>query len=514
MMSSQGMSQSLGGLVSVAVALVLISIGRPLRAEVRLPHILSDHGVLQREAPIHIWGWSAPNEKVEAEFHTQKRSATANKFGEWELWLAPESAGGPFTLSVKGESGTPIVYSDMLVGDVWFASGQSNMEMPLKGFGPDTPVKDGDKEIAAATKPQIRLLLVEKKTANFPQQDLTGTWTLCTPETAKEFSAVAYFFGREIQQKEHVPIGLIDSTWGGTPVEAWASFDGLASDAALMPAFASWAKFANGQTRLTAIEAEEKREDDAADAAHQPKPKHPWHPYPESWEPAQLYNGMIAPATPYAIKGVIWYQGETNSDPERAPLYSKLFSTMILDWRHKWQQGAFPFLYVQISSFNSPGESWGMLRDQQFRTLAVANTAMAVSLDVGLADNVHPPDKQTVGARLALAAEALAYGKLVEHSGPVYRAMAIEGSKARLYFSHTGSGLSAKDGKLVGFEVAGKDHKFGPADAVIEGQSVLVSTDAVAEPVYVRYAWQGFTSANLYNSFGLPTSTFTTESSY
>jgi sialate O-acetylesterase len=514
MMSSEGVFRSLGGLVSVAAALVLISTGRPLLAEVRLPHILSDHGVLQREAPIHIWGWSSPNEKIQAEFHTQKRSASANKFGEWELWLAPESAGGPFTLSVKGESGAPIVHSDMLVGDVWFASGQSNMEMPLRGFGADTPVKDGDKEIAAATKPQIRLLLVEHKTASFPQQDWTGTWTLCTPETAKDFSAVAYFFGREIQQKEHVPIGLIDSTWGGTPVEAWVSFDALASDAALMPAFASWAKFANGQTRLTAIEAEEKREDDAAEAAHQPKPKHPWHPFPQSWEPAQLYNGMIAPATPYTIKGVIWYQGETNSDPERAPLYSKLFSTMILDWRHKWQQGAFPFLYVQISSFNSPGESWGLLRDQQRRTLAVANTAMAVSLDVGLADNVHPPDKQIVGSRLALAAEALAYGKSVEYSGPVYRAQAIEGSKARIYFAHAGTGLSAKGGKLVGFEIAGKDHKFVPADAVIEGQSVLVSTDAVAEPASVRYAWQGFTSANLYNSAGLPASTFTTESSY
>jgi sialate O-acetylesterase len=211
---------------------------------------------------------------------------------------------------------------------------------------------------------------------------------------------------------------------------------------------------------------------------------------------------------------VIWYQGETNSDPERAPLYSRLFSTMILDWRHNWQQGAFPFLYVQISSFNSPGESWGMLRDQQFRTLAVANTAMAVSLDHGLADNVHPPDKQIVGGRLALAAEALAYNKPVEYSGPVYRSLAIEGSKARLYFTHAGTGLSAKGGKLVGFEIAGKDHKFVSADAVIEGQSVLVSTDAVAEPVSVRYAWQGFTSANLYNSAGLPTSTFTTETSY
>jgi sialate O-acetylesterase len=223
---------------------------------------------------------------------------------------------------------------------------------------------------------------------------------------------------------------------------------------------------------------------------------------------------MIAPATPYTIKGAIWYQGETNSPPERAPLYSKLFATMISDWRQRWNEGAFPFLYVQISSFNSPGENWGLLRDQQRRTLSVANTAMAVSLDYGLADNVHPPNKQIVAGRLALAAEALAYGKSVEYSGPAYRTMTVEGSKARLYFDHAGTGLSAKGGKLMGFEIAGKDHSYVPAEAVIEGQSVVVSTGAVAEPVSVRYAWQGFTSANLYNSAGLPTSTFTTESSY
>jgi sialate O-acetylesterase len=507
-------SRSHGGLYSVAAALVLISMSQPLQAEVKLPHILSDHGVLQRQAPIHIWGWSSPAEKIQVEFHAQKRAVAANQYGEWELWLAPESAGGPFTLSVKGESGAPIVYSDMLVGDVWFASGQSNMEMPLKGFGADTPVKDGEATAAAATQPQIRLLLVDHKTANFPQQDLTGAWTLCTPETAKDFSAVAYLFGKEIQQKERVPIGLIDSTWGGTPVEAWTSFDALAADASLMPAFASWAKFADGQTRLNLVEAEEKREDAAAVAANKPKPSHPWHPMPESWGPAQLFNGMVAPATPYSIKGVIWYQGETNSSPERAPLYNKLFSAMIRDWRERWNQGTFPFLYVQISSFNSPGENWGLLRDQQRRTLSMTNTAMAVSLDVGTAGNVHPPDKQTVAGRLALAAEALAYGKPVEYSGPVYQNMTIEGAKARIYFDHAGDGLSTKGGKLLGFEVAGKDGNFIPANAEIEGHSVVLSSNSVAEPVTVRYAWQGFTPANLYNSSGLPTSTFITDSSH
>jgi len=493
------------------LAFGLIAAAATMQAQVRLPHILSDHAVLQREAPIHIWGWAGPQEKVSVEFRAQKRVVTANEFGEWGLWLAPEAAGGPFKMEIKGETGAPIDYTDLLVGDVWFASGQSNMEMPLQGFGADTPVKNGDAEIAAATHPEIRLLRVEHKTSNFPMEDIQATWTLCTPATAKEFSAVAYFFGREINQKEHVPIGLIDSTWGGTPVDAWTSLDALSSDASLMPALASWAKFADGQTRLDEIKAQEKREDEAAEKAGKPKPKHPWHPVPESWEPGQLYNGMVAPATPYTIKGVIWYQGETNSDPQRAPLYGKLFSTMIADWRKQWRQGEFPFLFVQISSFNSPGESWGMLRDQQRRTLAVANTAMAVSLDIGLPENVHPPDKQTVGARLALAAEAMAYGRGGEYTGPVFQQVTREDGKLRVYFDHVDKGLHAKGGPLVGFEVAGKDGKFAPADAVIEGRTVVVSSAQVAEPVNVRYAWTGFTTANLYNSTDLPASTFTSE---
>ncbi len=233
-----------------------------------------------------------------------------------------------------------------------------------------------------------------------------------------------------------------------------------------MPAFATWARFADEQTRLPAVIAEEKREDAAAAAAHEPKPKHPWHPQPESWQPGALYNGMIAPLTPYSIKGVIWYQGETNSSPERAPLYEKLFSTMITGWRSAWQQGEFPFLFVQISSFNSPGESWGRLRDQQRRTLAVANTAMAVTLDVGQADNVHPPDKQTVGARLAVAALATVYGQPVEYSGPLFRQAVPEGGAMRVSFSHA-AGLRAHGDTLVGFEVAGKDHTFYPAKASI-----------------------------------------------
>jgi sialate O-acetylesterase len=508
-------------LSSAASAIVLTSVASAvLHAEVRLPHIFSDHAVLQREEPIHVWGWSSPKENIKVAFHGQTRTVAANEYGEWSIWLAPESAGGPYTLTIQGDATSdtnPTAFSDLLVGDVWFASGQSNMEIPLRGFDKDTQIKNGDAEIANSTHPEIRLLRVEQKAAAAPMDDLTGSWTPCNPTTAIDFSAVAYFFGREINEKEHVPIGLIDSTWGGTPVEAWASMDSLSADASLMPAFASWAKFADRQTRLTQVEAKEKREDEAAEAAHQPKPHHDWHPFPASWEPAQLYNGMIAPATPYTIKGFIWYQGETNSDPERAPLYNKLFTTLIGDWRHQWREGNIPFLYVQISSYNSPGESWGLLRDQQRRALAVANTAMAVTLDVGLFDNVHPPDKQTVGARLALAAESIVYGhttkdgKPIEYSGPAFRTATIENGAMRVYFDHATAALHAQGGALTGFEVAGRDGGFVPADAVIEGQTVVVKAAKVPDPVRVRYGWTGFTTANLYNAAGLPTSTFVSE---
>ena len=286
--------------------------------------------------------------------------------------------------------------------------------------------------------------------------------------------------------------------------------NGLGADASLMPAFANRARFAQNQVRMSQIIANEKREDAAAIAAHQTPPKHRWHPSPESWSPAGLYNGMVAPETAYTIKGAIWYQGETDSAPERAPMYHRLFPTLIKDWRAQWKQGDFPFLFVQISSYHSPGEIWGVVRDAQRRTLSVADTGMAVSLDVGTPDNVHPPDKQTVGARLALAARAMVYGEKTEYSGPLYRQTTTEGSALRVWFDHA-EGLRSKGTQVEGFEVAGEDHRFVPATAKIEGESVVVRSPDITAPLFVRYAWQNVTPANLYNQADLPASTFTSE---
>jgi sialate O-acetylesterase len=500
--------------LAAGVGMALLSLA--CRADVRLPHVIGDHAVLQRGRPIHLWGWATPGAHLQAHFHQQTASVEVDVIGKWSLFLAPETAGGPYVLTITGD-GPQTTISDLLVGDVWFAGGQSNMEMPLSGFPPTASIKDAAKEIAASTNPRIRLLLVEERSSDFPLNDLEETWTLCTPETAKDFSALAYFFGREIAAKENVPIGLIDSSWGGTPADAWTSLDTLGSNAALLPVFASRARFANKLTDVDEVIAAELHADAAAKAAGRALPDHPWHPYETSWLPAGLYNGMIAPYTPYAIKGFLWYQGEADSSFERAPEYRWLFPALIADWRSHWAEGNLPFLYAQISAFNSTGENWGEIRDAQRRTLAVANTAMVVTTDVGVSNNVHPADKQTVAFRMSLAARAMVYGEKLQYQSPLFRQatrdLQADGSTAlRVWFDHA-EGLNSSDKAVKGFEVAGDDHKFVAAEARVDGSTVVVSAAGVPHPVYVRYAWASFFDTNLYNAAGLPASTFSSDDS-
>jgi sialate O-acetylesterase len=492
-----------------AVALLLACYPRTATCEARLPGILSSHMVLQRDKPIHIWGWSDPEEKVTVTLHGISRTTAGDSLGNWGISLPPESSGGPYQLTVA--SSNKIVLDDVLIGDVWFASGQSNMEMPLKGW-PGAPLKNSAEEVAHAGQPQIRLLNIPHKTADFPLFNSDTSWTVCSPETAANFSALAYFFGRELATRERVPIGLIDSTWGGTVAEAWVSLQSISADAALMPVFATRAHMMETQGEMAAILAKERREDLAAKQAGQPAPHHVWHPDPASWAPAALFNGMVAPVTPYTIKGVIWYQGESNSRLAWAPMYAKIFSALIADWRAQWREGDFPFLYVQISSFTSDTtEAWAIIREAQRRSLAVANTGMAVTIDIGDPDNVHPADKQTVGARLALAARAVAYGETVEYSGPLFRQAAPENGGVRVWFDHTAHGLVAKGDALQGFEIAGDDRHFVPATASIDGETIVVSSPQVADPKYVRYGWANAPVVNLFNSEGLPASPFTSE---
>jgi len=478
-------------------------------AEVKLPKVLADHMVLQRRAPVHIWGWANDAEQVTVEFRGQTRSATADDIGRWEVDLPPGEAGGPFALTVRGTN--TVTLNDILVGDIWIASGQSNMEMPLDGFGPDLPIKDAVKEIAAANHPELRFITLAEASSDYPLDDtkVQIPWQVCSPENAGRLSAVAYFFARDLQSVEHVPIGIIVSAWGRTPVESWTSHQTLTSDPALMPLLALYDQetrdYAN---ELRVIEKEQ------AEAKKSGKPA-PWHLGVQTgWLPSGLFNAMIAPLTPLRIKGAIWYQGESNASPERAALYARSFPAMIADWREAWRQGDFPFLYVQISKINPPAPSpWSVLRETQRRSLSINNVAMVVSADVGVADNVHPPDKQTIGARLVLAARALAYQEPIEYSGPAYRQTSLEPGAIRVWFDHA-DGLNARDGKLLGFEVARADHKFFAATAQVEGSTVVASSSSVANPIYVRYAWSASSPMTLFNREGLPASPFNSDDTY
>lgn len=278
-----------------------------------------------------------------------------------------------------------------------------------------------------------------------------------------------------------------------------------------MPVFATWAKMADEEAEIPAMLAAEKAEDEAARMANAPKPMHDWHPDPESYAPGWLFNGMVAPATDFRIKGVIWYQGEANTSWERAPLYQKVFSSLIGDWRRHWREGDFPFLFTQISSYKAPGEHWPMVREAQRRTLSLVNTGMAVTIDVGDPGNVHPSDKQTVGARLALAARAIAYHENVAYSGPMYRETSAEDGAMRVWFTHVDGGLVAEGGAVEGFEVAGEDRKFVAGTARIEGETVVVSNPQIRNPKFVRYGWANVPTVNLFNKERLPASPFTSE---
>jgi len=485
-----------------AFGLMLVCATFHLSAEVTLPKILASHMVIQRDLPVHVWGWANAGEAVKVSFRGKEGSAITDELGSWSVFLPPGSAGGPFELTVGGAN--TVTLTDVLVGDVWVASGQSNMEFEMRRAA--TAATD----LPNAANSQLRLMIVKKKAAEYEQEDLDATaeWAASTPETAREFSAVAWYFAREIQQHEHVPIGVIDSTWGGTLAESWTRLAAIGEDAALAPVIAARGHMEDH--RAEGLRREKIRPALEADAKAKglPAPHFPWTPPMNMWAPGMLWNGMIAPLTPLAIKGVIWYQGESNSAIERAPTYERLFKTLIEDWRRQWRLGDFPFLYVQIANYTStPLEMWAPIREAQRKTLSLRNTGMAVTIDIGNPEDVHPTDKLTVGHRLELAARAVAYGEAVEFSGPSFRQVTTEGTNLRVWFDH-GEGLQAKGGSLTGFEVAGSDGVFAAATARIEDDTLVLNSSSVAEPKMARYGWSNSPECHLYNRAGLPASPF------
>lgn len=487
--------------------LILGLIAAPLHAAVRLPAVFADHMVIQRDQPVHVWGRADAGENVTVDFRGAEMSTVADPFGRWSVELPAGAAGGPFVLSIHGTNA--IALQDVMVGDVWIASGQSNMGFPL------SQANQAQQEIDAANLPQVRLMNVDQRFADYPQDDVIVTlpWSVCTPASSAGFSAVAYFFARELAQREHVPIGIIESAWGGTPAEAWTSMPALARDASLMPVFAAWGRMVTAEPQALLDQAREREQ--AAQKAGTSSDENlrlPWHPVFGSWAPAALYNGMIAPLTRFPIRGVIWYQGESNTDPLRHFTYARLFQTLIQDWRSAWNEGDFPFLYVQIANFHTGADAhWPEVREAQLQSLALVNTAMVVTIDIGDAGNIHPTDKQDVGHRLALAARALSYGEHVEYSGPLYRSSIREGSSLRLFFDHAKGGLVAKGQALQGFEIAGADGNFVPAAAAIDGATVVVSSPTVQAPTQARYAWSSDPPSTLFNKDGLPASPFCTK---
>lgn len=313
------------------IPMLLLLIAASLQADIRLPHILSSHMVLQRDRPIHFWGRADPGEQVHITLQSETGSATADDLGQWSLYLPPRPAGGPFQVQIQGKN--RIVLDDVLIGDVWFASGQSNMEIPLRGYPGSSEIQNAAEEIRNATHPNIRLLFVPHDASSYPLRDYPQGWTRCTPETARTFSAVAYFFGLDVEKAESVPIGLIDATWGGTPIASWISMDGLSSDSGLMPIFAEHTQMLDEESELLEKQAAERRAIVQTKAVGQAPPEFPWHPDPYSWMPSWLYNGMVAPALPFSIEGVIWYQGASDAAKSRAPMYIKSFPALINDWR-------------------------------------------------------------------------------------------------------------------------------------------------------------------------------------
>jgi len=487
-------------------------------ANVRLPAVISDNMVLQAGSRVSLWGWADPNEEINVAVSWRKVDWTiqADDAGKWSFQMSAPDVGGPYEITLKGKN--TITVKNILAGEVWVCSGQSNMQMATQDAA------NAKQEIAAANYPQIRLFTVTRKVAEKPQDDCAGKWVECSPETVGIFSAAGYFFGRELYKELKQPVGLIHTSWGGTAAEAWTSPVALQENPNLEPLLKRYkealavypqAKAKYDEAMAKWPEAAKKARAEGKQAP--PRPGAPMGPEnPNS--PSGLYNAMIAPLIPYTIRGAIWYQGESNAG--RAYQYRDLFPTMIKSWWNAWAQEGqedFAFLFVQLANFmdvkEEPGDStWAELREAQLMTLELPNTGMAVIVDIGDAKNIHPVNKQDVGKRLALWALADSYGKDVVHSGPLYRSMEKKDNKIVLSFDPVGGGLVAKGGEpLKGFAIAGADHKFVWADARIEGDKIVVSSEKVTDPVAVRYAWADNPVCNLYNQADLPASPFRTD---
>jgi sialate O-acetylesterase len=520
--------------------------------------LFSDHMVLQNGMQVPIWGTAGHGEKVTVKFHGQTRSATASADGKWTVRLAKLKSGGPFTMTIAGGKGSaPLTINDVLVGEVWLGSGQSNMVFNVSNTG-HRPygLLDEKQEIAAANYPQVRMFTVADTKSLTPQTDVKGEWKVCSPSTVADFSAIGYLFARDLNQALKVPVGVILSAYGASTAEAWVPREAMLADPKLKP-------IADGfDTREAAYKAQPPAPPAAPPA---PAPETPapvlattapsapgapraagappaarrargggGDPVQDQHQPTVLYNGMINGVIPYAIRGAIWYQGESILGNPGIPMYGHVMDTLVTTWRQLWGEGDFPFYAVQLAALKNNSNN-PRVREQQAEILPVKNTGLAVTVDIGDSANVHPKNKEALCDRLSRIALANVYGKKMEFSGPVYAGMKVEGDAIRISFTHalgltthypdglyahvsappnpasTAEVPAANDGPLKWFQIAGADGKYIDALATIDGNTVVVRSPDVPAPTEVRYAWDNYPyGANLYNSAGLPAVPFRT----
>jgi len=478
----------------------------PVRANVEVNALFGDNAVLQRQKPIAVWGTAEPNEVVVVKLQNTCTNTTADKAGKWMVHLPAFEAGGPYCLTVKGKN--RLVFHNVYVGEVWLCSGQSNMVMPV------SYARDSKKDIEESENPNLHLFGVKEHLSAEPVSDLKARWQLANPETVRDFPAVAYYFGRSLQKTAKMPVGIIIAAFPGTPIKVWMSNDSLIAshDTAQLDPPSNYLEISQAfdksieEWKVAVREAREKGLEEPA------KPVLSSAFFANS----SGFNGMINPLIPFSMRGVAWYQGE--SDFQTPEGWRHLFACMVDDWRQRWQDLTLPFVYVQVPGYGTkcdkPQEShWAQLRESQLLARRIPYAYMACTIDSAMGDDItiHPREKKEVGERIAQVALGCVYKCAVPFSGPIYDSMSAVGNKVELTFRYGDCGLIAKDGKLRGFTIAGVDKRFLPAESRIEGNEVVVWSDKVPKPVAVRYSWAPNPDGNLYNKNNLPASPFRTD---
>jgi sialate O-acetylesterase len=482
---------------TATILIALLTLAGNAVADVQLPGIISDHMLLQRDMPVRIFGKAEPGEAVSVAFRGQTARTAADAVGRWEVWLDPLTPGPAADMIVQATN--TITVSDVLVGDVWVGSGQSNMQWAVRQSD------NADAEIAGAACPRIRLFYVPRKTSAVPVEDVEARWVVCSPESIREFSAVLYYFGRELHRETKVPMGLIHSSWGGTPIASWISGPSLVANSRLEPFLSFWENLVRQYPHnWTRHELALKKWE--AGGSQGPRPAPPLGPG-HHHQPTTLYNAMIAPLVKYTIKGALWYQGETEAGRAQGDIYGDALMTLVQDWRRAFGQGDFPFYWVQLANYGNAVKNghWMRVQEGQVKATALRHTGVVVINDIGNPTNIHPTNKQDVGRRLAMLA-------LDRGASPLYRQFTRDGNALRIWFDHAGTTLKTRgSGPVAGFQIAGPDGKYVPATATIERATVRVSSPEVPDPHSVRYAWDYNPEANLVNSAGLPVSIFRTD---